>query len=82
MSNVRKRLNLTEQYHVKGYIPPEALASIADDRTGGIQCAFVRMGGRAKDVGILARSCYMQGVNDSIDAITKNCKPLEPSATK
>ena len=71
------RINFTERFHVKGYIPPEKLAAIAEDRTMGFQQAFVHQGARAQDIGTFARSCYMQGMNDSIDAVTQTCKPLE-----
>lgn len=72
------RINFTERWHVKGYIPPAKMADIAEERTSGFQSAFVHYGARAQDVGTFARSCYMQGVNDSVDALTRTCKPLEP----
>lgn len=72
------KINLTQTFQVKGYIAPEQMADIAEDRTIGLQSAFIHYGGRAQDVGAFARSCYMQGVNDSVDAITRTCKPLEP----
>lgn len=72
------RINLTERFQVKGYIAPENMVDIAEDRTIGFQAAFIHFGGRAQDIGLFARSCYMQGVNDSVDALTRTCKPLEP----
>lgn len=72
------RMSIGDRYHVKGFIPPVALQNIAEERTWGLQGAFVASGAKASHVAVLARSCYMQGLNDSIDAITRNCKPLEP----
>lgn len=74
------RISLTERWHVKGYIPPENLADIAEERTTGFQSAFVHYGARAQDIGPFARSCYMQGVNDATDALAKNCEPLKLKA--
>lgn len=71
------RINFTERFHVKGYIPPDKMAAIAEERTIGFQAAYIHLGGRAQDLGTFARSCYMQGVNDSVDALTQTCKPLE-----
>lgn len=78
MRTRRSLVKIGERFHVKGYIPPAALSDIAEDRTIGFQAAFVHFGARARDLGAFARSCYMQGINDATDAITKTCKPLEP----
>lgn len=65
------RFKIGERFHVKGFIPPEKMVEIADERTLGMQCAFIHLGGRAQDVGTFARSCYMQGVNDAADALAR-----------
>lgn len=70
-------INLTKAFQVKGFTPPQRIVDIAEERTIGLQCTFVHFGGLAQDIGAFAQSCYMQGVNDSIDALTQNCKPLE-----
>lgn len=71
------RINVTKAFQVKGFTPPQKMVDIAEERTIGLQSTFIHFGGRAQDLGAFARSCYMQGVNDSIDALAQNCKPLE-----
>jgi hypothetical protein len=67
----KPRQQLGERFDVRGYIPPAQLVEIAEDRTDGIVSAFIHLGARASHVQRFANSCYMQGVNDAIDAINK-----------
>lgn len=67
-----RNARLTERYGVSGYIPPQKMVNIAEERTSGLAAAFVALGARADHVGLFARSCYMQGVNDAIDSLHKS----------
>lgn len=60
---------LGDRFEVRGYIPPAKMVEIAADRTAGMMGAYLWNGARAHDLGILVRSCYMQGVNDAADAL-------------
>ena len=54
------------------WLPPSEMLQIAQERTldiVGVWCERLRWG--TATVQHLAESCYMQGVNDSIDAITR-----------
>ena len=59
-----KRRNMTEQWGIKAFIPPELMVDIAQKRTEGMVAAFIAFGAPCNMVRNLARSCYMQGVND------------------
>ena len=72
------RIRFGDRFQVKGFIPPKAMVDIAEDRTMGMQHAFVHRGGRASDLAILARSCYMQGVNDAVDSLHKSGLMIVP----
>src|ERR1700692_2331184 len=43
--------------------------------------AFVNYGARASDLNCLVRSAYMQGVNDSVDALIRSGCEIKPTAT-
>jgi hypothetical protein len=60
-----------ERFDVRGFIPPRALVDIARDRTNGMVDAYLWLGARTAHLQILANSCYMQGLNDAIDAMHK-----------
>lgn len=72
------RMSIGDRYHVKGFIPPVALQNIAEERTWGLQGAFVASGAKASHVALLARSCYMQGVNYAIDSLKISGVTLVP----
>lgn len=77
MSNKTKPIHYGERYEVSGFIPPEAMTRIADERTRGMADFFLATASRQgmawyDQLHRLARSCYMQGVNDSVDSIVKS----------
>lgn len=52
------------------YTPDPAMVRIASERTDGILRAWsAHMHWGPVDFRILAESCYMQGINDAIDAL-------------
>ena len=72
----RKHIHYGKRYDVSAFIPPEAMVRIADERTRGMADFFVASASRNSLTWIdqlhrLARSCYMQGVNDSVDSLAK-----------
>lgn len=68
----RKLRNLTERFGVTAFIPPAHIEQIADERVSCLVHTFVMMGARADHLAILARSCYMQGLNDMTDAVVRS----------
>lgn len=59
------------------WVPPEQMQGIADERTEGMVRYYVEAA-RGMDfirqlnaLDVLARSCYLQGVNDVLDAVAK-----------
>lgn len=81
MKTYKPRQKLGDRFQVRGFIPPAKMVDIADDRTMGMQMAFVHLAARAGHVGILARSCYMQGVNDAIDSLHKSGMRIVEAST-
>ena len=76
MPNKSSRVHYGERYEVSGYIPPESMTRIADERTRGMADFFLATASRHglawyDQLHRLARSCYMQGVNDSVDSIVR-----------
>ncbi len=70
--------NLTQRFGVKGFIPPERLMALAEERTEGMIAAYEHLSLRATSFGqhlkllaMLVRSAYMQGINDAIDATVR-----------
>lgn len=66
MANGRRRdPDTASEYH-----PPAPMVRIADERTRAILREWAnRMHWGPVDFRILAESCYMQGINDAIDAL-------------
>lgn len=55
------------------YAPPNNVLRIAEQRTGAIRRAWAaETVWKPADYAILAESCYMQGVNDTIDAAIRH----------
>lgn len=68
-----KQRNLTKRYHVKAFVPKPEILAIASERTEGLISAFIFAGGSRYDKLVdFARSCYLQGLHDGIDAAVKN----------
>jgi hypothetical protein len=77
-----KPVNLTERCDVIAFIPSERMQLIAQERTEGIVQAFLLTRSFdwtrfQRNIEILARSCYMQGLNDMTDAVTKRFEVKE-----
>jgi hypothetical protein len=65
-----------KRYEVSGFIPPETMARIAEERTSGMADFFIATASRdglkwCDQLHRLAQSCYMQGINDSVESIFK-----------
>jgi len=80
----KQKRNLTERFHVKAFIPPAEIIRIAGERTEGIVSAFIFEGGSRYDkLTTFARSCYMHGMNDAIDAALRaGCTPPKENIEK
>jgi hypothetical protein len=75
MSRPRNLTGLGNRYQVKLWVPPKQMQEIADERTEGMVSYYVEAA-RGMDfirqlnaLDVLARSCYLQGVNDVLDAV-------------
>lgn len=75
MSHRNRMKGLGERCDVKAWIPTRTMQDIADERTQGIVAYYIEAV-RGMDfvrtlsaLDTLARSCYMQGVNDVLDAV-------------
>ena len=69
-------IGLGKRCEVTAYTPTLEMQNIADERTAGMVDYYVEMSRhrtdfstRLQDLDTLARSCYMQGINDILDAI-------------
>jgi hypothetical protein len=73
----QRLLNLGKRCEVYAYIPPQYAQDLADDRTEGLVRYFWEATRgmtfiQAYDcVGVLVRSAYLQGVNDTAVAMAK-----------
>lgn len=73
----RAKIHYGDRFDVSLWIPPATMTAIAEERTEGMVGYFVSTRSRIDPVkfidelGKLARSCYMQGLNDAIDAAAK-----------
>lgn len=71
---------LGDRCEVKAWIPSRTMQDIADERTQGMvqyYCESVRSMDFIRTLNALdtlARSCYMQGVNDVLEAVQKNAQ--------
>lgn len=77
MPNKRNPIHYGKRYDVSGYIPPASMAHIAEERTRGMADFFIATASRDgmawwDQLHRLAQSCYMQGINDSVDSIVKS----------
>ena len=73
-----RRLNgLGNRCEVKAWIPPENIMTIAGERVDGMVNYYLSASRKTslhdglKDLDMLARSCYLQGMNDILDVIAK-----------
>ena len=68
-------VGLGNRCEVSAWIPPAHVAEIAQERTEGIVTYYMRASSPMslhqgiRDLETLARSCYLQGINDMLDAI-------------
>lgn len=67
----RKKYQRRKLFEASTYAPPERMVQIAEERTRDIIGAWASslQWGKPIEPKILAQSCYMQGINDAIDAI-------------
>jgi hypothetical protein len=70
---------LADRCEVKGFVPPAEMVRIADERTEGIASYYLMAPGARtwEETRTLARSCYMQGLNDALDVISGKYGKLE-----
>lgn len=72
----RAKVHYGQRYEVSAWIPPAKMAEIACERTEGMVGYFLSCCHRFNPViwqdqlHNLARSCYMQGINDAAQAMT------------
>ena len=74
--HVKKRVDYGNKYEVKLWIPPESILEVAKDRTEGMAGFFLATASREglrwwDELRVFAASCYMQGINDAIEAETR-----------
>jgi hypothetical protein len=79
---VRYKQPSIKSFDVVGFIPSADLAAIAACRTAGLVASYVHLGARAKHTQILASSCYMQGINDMMDALNQRGLIVVPKENK
>ena len=58
-----------ERFDVGEWTPTPAAVRAAEERTQDMVMVYLVRGARADAVGQLARSCYLQGVQDAVEAI-------------
>lgn len=68
MSRRQKQL---ERNEVSEWEAPAEMVRIANERTDGMLAQFMQDGARYNELARVIRSAYMQGVNDTIDAIMR-----------
>jgi len=77
MKRTKVRVHYGDRYGVKLWIPPETMFRIACERTEGMVGFFVQAAQHKRELRYIealetfARSCYMQGLNDMIEACAR-----------
>lgn len=77
MSRYSKLTGLGNRCEVKAWVAPKHIEAIADERTSGMVTYYVRASTSSglqagmRHLETLARSCYLQGMNDILDVIAK-----------
>jgi hypothetical protein len=79
---MKRRIHYGNRYDVSAWIPSPEIARIAEERTEGLVGYFLSCASRAPvkwqdQLHVLARSCYMQGLNDMAAAAALRCKRKE-----
>lgn len=84
----RAKVHYGNRYGVAAWVPPAKLSDIAHERTEGMVGYFTDCCHRFNPViwldqlHVLARSCYMQGINDAAQAMAMMSKEKDaPQAT-
>lgn len=64
-----KHRTIEERFEVSRYAPAPEAVRAAQERTRDMLMAFMYQGARYDALGPLVESCYLQGVNDSVEAL-------------
>jgi hypothetical protein len=75
--SIRAKVHYGRRFEVSAWIPPKRLSDLAHDRIEGLVGYFLSCAHKRDcvkwqdDLYNLARSCYLQGVNDAVDTAAR-----------